>query len=63
MPQSSERKPDGNDAGNHDDQDTSAFKREGPTPSNADTGGSVDEMNRNAEDALLRNVRPDEQVD
>jgi hypothetical protein len=39
------------------------FAREGLTPTQNDTSGSVDEMNRAAEDALLRNVRPDEQID
>jgi hypothetical protein len=39
------------------------FAREGPNPPRNDSGQSVEEMNRKAEDALLRNVRPDEQID
>jgi hypothetical protein len=39
------------------------FAREGPTPPQNDTGETVEEMNRAAEDALLRNIRPDQQVD
>jgi hypothetical protein len=41
----------------------STFAREGPTPPRNDSGRTVDEMNRAAEDALLRNVTPDERVD
>jgi len=43
--------------------DGTAFKREGPTSADADTGDTVEEMNRAAEDALLKNVRPDEAID
>jgi hypothetical protein len=53
------------DAGKHPAQSSEqpTFAREGPTPPQNDTGKTVDEMNRAAEDALLRNVTPDEQVD
>ena len=43
--------------------DGPTFAREGPTPPQNDTGKSVDDMNRAAADALLRNIRPDEQID
>jgi hypothetical protein len=46
----------------HDDAGAT-FKREGPTPATRDSGGSVDEMNRAAEDSIVRNVTPDEQTD
>jgi hypothetical protein len=39
------------------------FKREGPTPATRDSGDSVAEMNRAAEDSVVRNVTPDEQTD
>jgi hypothetical protein len=39
------------------------FKREGPTPAANDSGGTVDEMNRAAEESVIRNVTPDEQTD
>ena len=44
-------------------QEGTTFKREGPQPATNDTGGTVEEMNRAAEDAMLRNVRPDEAID
>jgi hypothetical protein len=39
------------------------FKREGPAPAEKDSGRNVEEMNRAAEDSLVRNVTPDEQTD
>jgi len=36
-----------------------AFKREGPTPATEDTGRTVDEMNRKAEQSIVRNIRPE----
>lgn len=40
-----------------------SFKREGPGPATNDTGGDVDEMNREAEESLIRNVEPDQPTD
>ena len=45
------------------EQEDAAFKREGPNPPGRKTGHSIDEMNRAAEESLIRNVTPDEQVD
>ena len=54
--------------GKNDDQPVhgdagGAFKREGPTPATEDTGRTVDEMNRAAEESLIRNTTPDQQTD
>ena len=38
------------------------FKREGPPPQ-GDTGRDIDEMNEKAEESVIRNVEPDQQVD
>ena len=46
----------------HDDAGAT-FKREGPTPATEDTGRTVEEMNRAAEDSLIRNTTPDQQTD
>ena len=40
-----------------------AFKREGPNPPGRKTGHSIDEMNREARQSLIRNVEPDEPTD
>jgi hypothetical protein len=39
------------------------FKREGPTPPGNSTGESIDDMNRAAEESVVRNIRPDEHTD
>ena len=39
------------------------FKREGPAPAAGDTGDTVEEMNKKAEESVIRNIRPDEAVD
>ena len=47
-----------------DDRDVGeAFKREGPTPASEDTGDTVDEMNREAERSIIRNIRPEDTTD
>jgi len=54
------------DHGHDEDKQSSnerTFAREGPAPPQNETGDSVDEMNRAADDAMLRNVRPDDQID
>ena len=43
--------------------DGTTFKREGAEPAEHDTGRDVDEMNRKAEESLIRNVEPHESVD
>jgi hypothetical protein len=55
-------KPEG-PAGSEAGQGGETFKREGPAPATNDSGGSVDEMNREAEESLVRNVEPDQPVD
>lgn len=47
--------PAGSEAG----QGGETFKREGPEPAENPTGRNVEEMNREAEDAVIRNVEPD----
>lgn len=39
------------------------FKREGPVPATNDSGRTVEDMNEEAEESLVRNVEPDEPVD
>lgn len=39
------------------------FKREGPEPAKGDTGDTVEEMNKAAEDSLIQNVEPHESID
>jgi hypothetical protein len=51
------------DSDQNESSTESTFAREGPSPPQNDTGQSVDEMNRRAEESVLRNVRPDEQID
>ncbi len=46
-----------------DESEQETFKREGPQPAQNDTGRNVDEMNRAAEESVIRNVTPDEQTD
>jgi hypothetical protein len=40
-------------------EEGTTFKREGPTPADAPSGDSVEEMNRAAEESTRRNIRPD----
>jgi hypothetical protein len=42
------------------DSEAETFKREGPTPPANSTGNSIEDMNRAAEESLVRNIRPDE---
>jgi hypothetical protein len=59
-----QKREDEPNAGSIEDAgDGTTFKREGPEPSRNDSGETVEEMNRAAEDALLRNVTPDEAID
>ena len=51
------------DADSQPQADETTFKREGPVPAGRDTGDSVDDMNRAAEQSIVRNVEPDEAVD
>ena len=44
-------------------RDGTAFKREGPQPADRDTGGTIEEMNQEAERSIVRNIKPDERVD
>ncbi len=53
------RGPAGSEAG----QGGETFKREGPAPATNDSGETVEDMNREAEESLVRNVEPDEPVD
>jgi hypothetical protein len=43
--------------------DGGTFRREGPTPGDADTGRNVDDMNRKAEESIINNVTPDQTTD
>jgi hypothetical protein len=56
-----EQKREGLDEGTAaQNPEAETFKREGPTPPGNSTGNSIDDMNRAAEESLVRNIRPDE---
>ena len=46
-----------------DEANNETFKREGPEPAQNDTGRTVEDMNNKAEESVIRNITPDEQVD